>query len=48
MSTMPLWRIWLTARASDTKRETISGFEENSRDRTFSAAVLPMTGCTTS
>ena len=37
-------RIWLTARASAMKRETICGFDEYWRFRTLIAAALPMSG----
>src|SRR5262245_56788439 len=46
MSMMLRFRIWLTARASATKRETICGFDEYCLLRTLIAAVLPMSGWT--
>ena len=46
MSMMFLWWIWLVARASAMKRETICGLLDHCRESTFTAAVLPMSGCT--
>jgi hypothetical protein len=38
------WRIWLTARASATNRDTISGSDEYCRFSTLIAATLPISG----
>src|SRR3990167_1459320 len=38
------WRIWLTARASATNRDTISGSTENRRPSTLIATTLPISG----
>ena len=40
------WRIWFTARASATKRDTISGCAEYARDSTLIATCLPIIGGT--
>ena len=45
MSMMLRLRILLTARASEMKREITSGSEVNCRLSTFTAAILPMSGC---
>ena len=44
MSMMLRWRIWLTARASATNRDTISGSAEYCRLRTLIATSLPISG----
>ena len=39
------WRIWFTARASATNRDTICGSTENRCDSTLIATSLPISGC---